>query len=212
MPSGSELLAELSAAGFRRVAGADEAGRGAAAGPLVAAAVILPPDVEIAELADSKRLRVKARERVYAQVVERALAWAVVEISPGECDELGMHLADLAGLRRALAALDPHPDFAVVDGFEVPGLPFPSLGMWKADQTLAPVSAASVVAKVTRDRLMAGLAAEYPEYGLEIHKGYCTAEHQRLLEQFGPSPIHRRCFGNVRDAEAARLCERMNPS
>jgi ribonuclease HII len=190
------LEATLRAQGFTRIAGADEAGRGACAGPLVAAAVILPPDYDIPELRDSKLLTAKARERVYAQVTAVA-QWAVVEISPAECDELGMQEADLAGLRRSLLRLAPPPDFALTDGFAVPGLPFPALGVIKGDQVAPSVSAASVIAKVTRDRIMGGLALAYPGYGFEVHKGYCTKAHQQRLEAQGVSAVHRRSYANI---------------
>lgn len=190
----------LRRAGFTLIAGADEAGRGACAGPLVAAAVILRSTQagRIEGLADSKLLTVGQREAVYLRVVERALAWSVVSVEPGECDQLGMHVANLTALRRALARLAPAPDFALTDGFAVDGLGVPALAMWKGDQVAACVAAASVVAKVTRDRLMIDAHSRYPAYQFDIHKGYCTATHQRRLEEFGPSEIHRLCFDNVR--------------
>jgi ribonuclease HII len=198
--------AALRRGGFRLIGGADEAGRGACAGPLVAGAVILQPGVrgEIPGLADSKLLSAKKREQVYAVVTEQALAWSVVLVSPRECDELGMHQANLTALRRALARLSPQPNFALTDGFGVDGLGVPSLGVWKGDKVAACVAAASVVAKVTRDRLMATWHEQYPEYGLDIHKGYCTALHQERLEEHGPSLIHRQCFANVRQAGKVR--------
>lgn len=192
--------ASLRRAGFELIAGADEAGRGACAGPLVAAAVILKPGRggEIPGLADSKLLSPAARERVYDQVVSRALAWSVVSVEARECDELGMHHADLAGLRRALLRLAPAGDFALTDGFSVDGLGVPSLAIWKGDRVAACVAAASVVAKVTRDRIMAGWHEDLPEYAFDIHKGYCTPLHQERLDEHGPSRIHRMCFDNVR--------------
>ena len=192
--------ASLRRAGFGLIAGADEAGRGACAGPLVAGAVILRPGRagEIPGLADSKLLTPAARERVFAEVVDRALAWSVVAVEPGECDELGMHAADLAGLRRALVRLEPAPDFALTDGFGVDGLGMPSLAIWKGDRVAACVAAASVVAKVTRDRIMAQWHDELPDYSFDIHKGYCTPLHQERLDEHGPSSIHRMCFENVR--------------
>ena len=190
----------LHRAGFELVAGADEAGRGACAGPLVAGAVILRPGTEIAGLADSKALSASRRERLYDEITQRALAWAVAVVGPGECDRLGMQRADLEGLRRALLRLELTPDFSLTDGFAVDGLVFPNLGVWKGDQVVACIAAASIVAKVTRDRIMAELHEQYPAYGFDGHKGYCTAEHQRRLAEFGPCPAHRRCFGNVRAA------------
>jgi len=184
--------------GFDLVAGADEAGRGACAGPLVAAAVILRPSTRIDELADSKLLTPRQRDRIYDQVTSRALAWAVVSIEPGECDALGMHVANLAALRRAVMRLAVPPDFVLSDGFAVDGLGMPNLGVWKGDQVAACVAAASVVAKVTRDRVMTRAHETYPDYAFDIHKGYCTGLHQERLESFGPSAIHRWCFDNVR--------------
>lgn len=192
--------ASLWRAGFQLIAGADEAGRGACAGPLVAGAVILRPGKsgQIPGLADSKLLTSAARERVYQEIVDRALAWSVVCVEAAECDALGMHQADLAGLRRALLRLRPAPDFALTDGFSVDGLGSPSLSMWKGDRVAACVAAASVVAKVTRDRIMSEWHTQLPDYAFDIHKGYCTPLHQERLEAHGPSSIHRMCFDNVR--------------
>jgi ribonuclease HII len=192
--------------GFTLVGGADEAGRGACAGPLVAGAVILRPGRagRIEGLADSKLLSPRQRERIYSLVTERALAWSVVSVEAEECDRLGMHQANLTALRRALASLSPQPDFALTDGFSVDGLGTPNLSIWKGDRVAACVSAASVVAKVTRDRIMADWHAEYPQYALDIHKGYCTVLHQERLEAHGPSVIHRQCFENVRRAGKVR--------
>ena len=192
--------ASLRRGGFGLIAGADEAGRGACAGPLVAGAVILRPGKsgQIPGLADSKLLTPNQRDRVYDHVLAKAVAWSVVCVEPGECDALGMHQANLAALRRALLRLTPTPEFALTDGFGVDGLGLPSLAIWKGDRVAACVAAASVVAKVTRDRIMAGLHEELPGYAFDIHKGYCTPLHQERLEEHGPSQIHRWCFENVR--------------
>ena len=192
--------ASLRRGGFDLIAGADEAGRGACAGPLVAGAVILRPGKsgEIPGLADSKLLTPLARDRVYDQILKRALAWSVVSVDAGECDTLGMHQANLAALRRALLRLQPTAEFALTDGFGVDGLGMPNLAIWKGDRIAACVAAASVIAKVTRDRLMAGWHEELPDYAFDIHKGYCTPLHQERLEAVGPSHIHRWCFENVR--------------
>jgi ribonuclease HII len=192
--------ASLRRGGFDLIAGADEAGRGACAGPLVAGAVILKPGRSgvIPGLADSKLLTAAARERVYAEILDRALAWSVVSVEAEECDTLGMHYADLAGLRRALLRLQPAAEFALTDGFSVDGLGMPSLAIWKGDRVAACVAAASVVAKVTRDRIMAEWHRDLPDYAFDIHKGYCTPLHQERLEEHGPSSIHRMCFDNVR--------------
>lgn len=189
-------------AGFDLVAGADEAGRGACAGPLVAGAVILDESAvrHLDGLNDSKLLSAATRERLYDEIVACALAWSAVEVSPSECDQLGMHEADLQGLRRALLRLDPQPGFALTDGFAVSGLACPGLAVWKGDQVAACVAAASIIAKVTRDRIMIDYDAQYEGYGFAEHKGYCTAEHQRRLEDLGPCPIHRLRYENVQAA------------
>lgn len=191
--------------GFDRVAGADEAGRGACAGPLVAAAVILRPSTRIEGLTDSKLLTARQRDRIYDQVVSRALAWTVVSVDPGECDTLGMHVANLAALRRAVLRLAETPDFVLTDGFAVDGLGVPNLAVWKGDQVAACVAAASVVAKVTRDRIMTSAHDTYPDYAFDIHKGYCTGLHQARLDEHGPSAIHRWCFDNVRRAAKVKV-------
>ncbi|PIF04497.1 MAG: ribonuclease HII [Propionibacterium sp.] len=194
---------ELVAAGLGPVAGADEAGRGACAGPLVAAAVVLDSDNPIDGLNDSKKLSRSRREALFARIQQQATAVSVAYVSPQECDQLGMHQADLQGLRRAIAKLEVDLGFALTDGFEVPGLGVPSLSLWKGDQAVACVSAASIVAKVTRDSLMVELDQQYPGYGLAKHMGYCTKEHQEALLRLGPSPIHRWCFDPV--ARAAKV-------
>ena len=188
--------------GVVHVAGVDEAGRGACAGPLVAGAAILPPGKAgiVPGLADSKLLTERARERCYEQVVRRALAWAVVVVPEGECDRLGMHVANIEALRRAVAQLDVRPDFVLSDGFPVDGLGTSGLAVWKGDKVAACVAAASVLAKVTRDRIMIDLDREHPAYDFKTHKGYITEVHTAALEAHGPSPVHRMRFVNVRRA------------
>lgn len=185
--------------GFTRVAGADEAGRGACAGPLVVAAVILPATRrgEVPGLADSKLLTPLARERVYAEVVTRALTYSVVVIPATEVDIRGLHVSNLAGMRRALAALNPGPDYVLTDGFRVDGLGVPGLAVWKGDQVAACVAAASVLAKVTRDRIMVELDRQFPGYGFADHKGYVTDEHSVALLDHGPCVEHRFSYVNV---------------
>ncbi|HEX8627218.1 MAG TPA: ribonuclease HII [Catenuloplanes sp.] len=185
--------------GFRQVAGADEAGRGACAGPLVAAAAILPEGRrgEVDGLADSKLLTPAARERVYAAVVERALAYSVVVIPAAEVDSRGLHVCNLAAMRRALAVLAVRPDYVLTDGFRVDGLGVPGLAVWKGDQVAACVAAASVLAKVTRDRLMVELDGRFPAYGFAEHKGYVTGEHSDALRRHGPCAEHRFSYVNV---------------
>ena len=189
----------MRAVGFSLIAGADEAGRGACAGPLVAAAVILGDNVP-AGLDDSKRLTPSRRETLFDEIMASAAAVACVRIEAPECDRIGVQQADLQALCQAVTALEPPPDFAITDGFAVPGLPCPSVGMWKGDQTVACVSAASIVAKVTRDRIMTQLAEILPGYGFAVHKGYATAAHQAALDALGPSPQHRLTYRNVAQA------------
>lgn len=188
--------------GLEHVAGADEAGRGACAGPLVAAAAVLPASKAgiVPGLADSKLLTEAARERCYAQVVRRALAWSVVVVPPAECDRLGMHVANIEALRRAVARLDVRPSYVLTDGFPVDGLPAPALAMWKGDRVAACVAAASVLAKVTRDRIMTRLHDDHPAYGFAVHKGYITPSHSTALTEHGPCAEHRLRFVNVRRA------------
>lgn len=192
----------LARAGLAPVAGADEAGRGACAGPMVAAAVVLAdtPARRIDGLRDSKLLTPRSREELYEEILAKAVAVSWVGVEPAECDRLGMHEADLQGLRRALLRLDPTPAFALTDGFPVAGLGFPGLAVWKGDQVAACVSAASIVAKVVRDRIMVEFAESHPGYGFDVHKGYCTADHQVALDRLGPCAIHRMRFDNVRRA------------
>jgi ribonuclease HII len=191
--------------GFTAVAGADEVGRGACAGPLVAAACVLPAGQRgrVPGLADSKLLTPAARERVYDEVVERAVAWSVVTIPVADLDARGMHVTNLEALRRAVSNLDPGPDYVLTDGFPVPGLARPGLAVWKGDRVAACVAAASVLAKVTRDRMMLELHERWPEYDFAGHKGYITDVHSAALERHGPCPEHRMRFVNVRTARAA---------
>jgi ribonuclease HII len=192
----------LRRAGLEPIAGVDEAGRGACAGPLVAAAAILPDGRrgQVPGLADSKLLTAKARERCYEEVVRRATAWSVVVVEHDECDRLGMHVANVEALRRSLARLDVRPSYVLTDGFPVDGLEVPGLAVWKGDRVAACIAAASVIAKVTRDRIMAEMHDRYPVYDFATHKGYITATHSAALEQHGPCAIHRRRFVNVRRA------------
>ena len=189
----------LKRVGFDPVAGADEAGRGACAGPLVAAAAVLSDakSRQIANLRDSKLLTAAQRERCYAEITAKALAWSVVAVEPGECDRLGMHVANVSALRRALLRLDVAPQFVLTDGFSVDGLGAPGLAVWKGDRVAACVAAASIIAKVTRDRIMAELHEQFPAYAFDIHKGYCTPLHQERLDRYGPSATHRMRYENV---------------
>lgn len=192
----------LSRAGFDLVAGADEAGRGACAGPLVVAACILPPGRRgrIEGLDDSKVLSAATRERLYDLIVMRALAYTVVVVPAAEIDAYGLHVANLAGMRRALCTLDPAAQYALTDGFPVPGLGMPATAVWKGDATIACIAAASILAKVTRDAIMRNMHERWPEYEFDQHKGYITPAHSAALSTVGPCPQHRRRYVNVRRA------------
>ncbi|WP_134767389.1 ribonuclease HII [Nocardioides sp. 1609] len=211
LPRGLTVRRDAGIYGFERalrrhgvglVAGVDEAGRGACAGPLVAGAAILPAGKVgvVPGLADSKLLTERARERCYTEVVRRALAWAVVVVPHDECDRLGMHVANVEALRRAVALLDVRPEYVLSDGFPVDGLGVPALAVWKGDRVAACVAAASVLAKVTRDRIMVEMHDDFPHYDFRTHKGYITDDHTAALLEHGPSPVHRMRFVNVRRA------------
>jgi len=211
LPSGATVRRDAGLYGYERalrrvgmdlVAGVDEAGRGACAGPLVAGAAILRPGKagEIPGLADSKLLTEKARERCYDQVLRRALAWSVVVIESDECDRLGMHVANVEALRRAVALLEIPPQYVLTDGFPVDGLGVPGLAVWKGDRVAACIAAASVLAKVTRDRIMVELDRDHPAYDFKTHKGYVTEVHNAAIVEHGPCPQHRMRFVNVRRA------------
>jgi ribonuclease HII len=193
----------LQRCGFREVAGVDEAGRGACAGPLVVAAAVLPEGRrgEVPGLADSKLLTAAAREAACAEVKRRALAWAVVVVPPQEVDRCGLHVCNVRAMRQAVARLRPAPTYVLTDGFPVPGMPAPSLAVWKGDRVAACVAAASVLAKVTRDRLMVELHQRWPQYEFDRHKGYATPEHSAAMAAHGPCPEHRFSYVNVRAAE-----------
>ena len=188
--------------GFPLVAGADEAGRGACAGPLVVAAVVLPAGKrgEVPGLADSKLLTEKARERVYGEVVRRALVWSVVVVTPQEVDRIGLHVMNVRAMRQAVSRLEPCPSYILTDGFPIAGMPAPTLAVWKGDRVAACVAAASVVAKVTRDRLMTDLHSRFPAYDFAKHKGYSTPEHMAALAEHGPCAEHRFSYVNVQAA------------
>src|SRR6516165_6453947 len=204
----------LGRAGFAPVAGIDEAGRGACAGPLVVAAVVLEPASirRMTGLADSKLLTAQAREEAYAEVLRRAIDWHVVVIGADQIDATGLHVCNVSGMRRAFAGLRSKPGYVLTDGFPVRGLGVPGLAVWKGDRVTASVAAASVVAKVSRDRMMRDLHERYPLYGFDRHKGYNTDEHERALAEHGPSPVHRYSFVNVNRAVARpALLDPMDP-
>lgn len=190
---------QLIASGIRSIAGVDEAGRGACAGPLVVAAVILknPHHSSLDGVKDSKALTAMQRETLYERILENALSYSIIEISPSEIDEVGLHKSNLEGMRRAISALTSEPEYILTDGYEIEGLSTPSLAVWKGDQVALSISAASILAKVFRDRVMENLDLKYPGYGLAAHKGYVTRVHQRALEKLGVSDIHRRSYANI---------------
>ena len=189
---------ELEAAGVSPVAGADEAGRGACAGPLVAGAAVLPSGLRLKGLGDSKLLTERQRERLYDEVVAEAAAWAVAVVPAAEVDRIGVQEANYRALREAVAGLGgPRPALALIDGFAVPALGVPGQAVVKGDRLVACISAASILAKVTRDRMMAELELSWPGYGFAAHKGYATAVHQEALDRLGPCPEHRLSYANV---------------
>jgi len=180
--------------GFYRVAGVDEVGRGCLAGPVVAAAVILDPDRHIPGVCDSKMMTAAQRDRLYALIIRKALAWSVAAAQPEEIDTLNIHRASLEAMRRALMALEPLPDMVLVDAFRVPDLYIAQRGVPHGDRRCSAIAAASIIAKVTRDREMLQHHAADPRYGYDHHKGYATAEHLAAVARYGYSPLHRRSF------------------
>jgi ribonuclease HII len=200
---------QLWARGFRMLAGVDEAGRGALAGPLVAAAVILPHDFDLEGIEDSKLLTAKQRREAAARIRERALAISVRKAMPGRIDRAGLHRTNLALLRRALRTLPLVPEFVLTDGFPIKRLGLPSLALRKGDVVTASVAAASVIAKTTRDRMMDRYHRRFPEYGFDTNRGYGTERHWEALWRFGPTPIHRRSFNHVLDPLSPEEYRRM---
>ncbi len=190
----------LLAQGARWIAGVDEAGRGPLAGPLVVAAVILPFGSRFAGLNDSKQVAPDVRERLYDEIIAASVAWAIEVISPDTIDELNILRATHHGMRAAVRALHPAPAIALIDGLPLPAPPLPQRNLVRGDARSASIAAASILAKVTRDRLMCALDGQYPGYGFARHKGYPTAEHLRQLRRLGPCPIHRRSYAPVQAA------------
>jgi ribonuclease HII len=193
-PPSVDLERVLRGQGFTWVAGADEAGRGALAGPLVAAAVILPPDYLPDGLDDSKLVAPRERERLHAEISAAAVAVGIHRVTHQRVDALGVQRANLVALRAAIRKLDPQPEYTIVDGFALKRTAMPCLKMVKGDQVCAAVAAASIVAKVTRDRLMIELHRQDPRYGFDRHKGYATRDHLDAVSRFGYSEVHRRSF------------------
>ncbi|MEY3715868.1 MAG: hypothetical protein RL155_743 [Actinomycetota bacterium] len=190
---------KLIAAGMSTIAGVDEAGRGACAGPLVVAATILkdPKSVALKEVRDSKELTAQKREELFDLVISESMSYAIIEISPTEIDAIGLHKSNLEGMRRAIHALKTEPQYILTDGYRIDGLSAPSLAVWKGDQVAITISAASILAKVHRDRIMDKLDEQYPGYGFAAHKGYVTRSHEKSLSELGVSEIHRRSYANI---------------
>ena len=185
--------------GISLIAGVDEAGRGACAGPLVIAALILkdPRSPTLQKIKDSKALTPKQRESLFDVVISQSRAYSIIAIEAEEIDRTGLHRCNLEGMRRAVAALDVEPEYVLTDGYAIEGLSAPNLAVWKGDQVALTISAASILAKVSRDRVMRELDYQFPGYGLADHKGYVTASHQVAIEKLGILPIHRRSYSNI---------------
>jgi ribonuclease HII len=182
------------AMGFTHIAGVDEVGRGCLAGPVTAAAVVLPQHFRLPGIKDSKVLTVDQRDALFDGIVRVALQWRVVSIDAAEIDRINIHQASLLAMRRAIEALAPLPGFVLVDGFRIPHLLIPQRPVVGGDRKSTAIAAASILAKVTRDRFMIEAHAADPRYGYDRHKGYATADHLRAVTEFGYSPLHRRSF------------------
>lgn len=186
-------------AGISPIAGVDEAGRGPCAGPLVIAAVILkdPNAPELSEVRDSKEVSEAKREALFDVIMKIAESVSVIVVPASEIDERGVHAANLDGMRRAVKGLSVEPAYVLTDGYVIEGLAIPNVAVWKGDQVVTAISAASIIAKVTRDRMMIELDGQYPQYGFAKHKGYITAAHTRALVEHGPCIEHRKSFSNI---------------
>ena len=193
------IESQLIDAGITPLAGVDEAGRGACAGPLVIASVILhdPFAEDLTEVRDSKDVSEKERENLYELLLEKAAAISTIIVPPAEVDARGVHAANLDGMRRAVQGLSITPAYVLTDGYAIDGLGIANLAVWKGDQVAHCISAASIIAKVTRDRIMRELDEQFPQYGFAKHKGYITASHTKALNAHGPCIEHRRSFSNV---------------
>ena len=193
------IESQLIDAGITPLAGVDEAGRGACAGPLVIASVILhdPFAEDLVAVRDSKDVSEKERENLYELLVEKAAAISTIIVPPADVDARGVHAANLDGMRRAVQGLSITPAYVLTDGYAIDGLGIANLAVWKGDQVAHCISAASIIAKVTRDRIMRELDEEFPQYGFAKHKGYITAAHTKALNAHGPCIEHRRSFSNI---------------
>jgi ribonuclease HII len=193
------IESQLIDAGITPLAGVDEAGRGACAGPLVIASVVLhdPFAEDLAEVRDSKDVSEKEREDLYELLIQKAAAISTIIVPPAEVDARGVHAANLDGMRRAVQGLSITPAYVLTDGYAIDGLGIANLAIWKGDQVAHCISAASIIAKVTRDRIMRELDTQYPQYGFAKHKGYITASHTKALNEHGPCIEHRQSFANI---------------
>jgi ribonuclease HII len=193
------IEALLANAGISPIAGVDEAGRGACAGPLVIASVVLndPFAPELAVVRDSKEIAEAKRDAVFDLIHQVAASVSVVIVPASEVDARGVHAANLDGMRRAVQGLTVEPAYVLTDGYAIEGLGVPNLAVWKGDQVVVSISAASVIAKVTRDRIMREMDVEFPQYGFAGHKGYITPAHTKALNEHGPCAQHRQSFANV---------------
>jgi ribonuclease HII len=180
--------------GFVYVAGVDEVGRGCLAGPVVASAVVLDPERYIPRICDSKTVTALERDRLYERITREAICWSVVGVDPGEIDRINIHQASLRAMQRAVLALAPLPDMVLVDAFRIPDVPMAQRGVVHGDTRCTAIAAASIVAKVTRDRAMLELHGRDPRYGFDRHKGYATRDHLEAMSRFGYSAAHRRSF------------------
>jgi ribonuclease HII len=180
--------------GFVYVAGVDEVGRGCLAGPVVAGAVVLDPDRYIPRICDWKTVTALERERLYDVITRKAVCWSVVSVDPEEIDRINIHQASLRAMQRAVLSLAPLPDMVLVDAFRIPDLPMAQRGVPEGDTRCTAIAAASIVAKVTRDRMMLDLHRHDPRYGFDRHKGYATRDHLDAVSRFGYSDVHRRSF------------------
>jgi ribonuclease HII len=185
---------DLRRKGYVHVAGVDEVGRGCLAGPVVAAAVVLNPNRYVPRIGDSKTVTLLERNRLYERITRTAIAWGVASASCTEIDTINIHQASLRAMQRAVELLAPSPDFVLVDAFRIPSIPMEQRAVVHGDSRCTAIAAASILAKVTRDRMMLELHAEDPRYGFNRHKGYATAAHLQAVAQFGYSPVHRRSF------------------
>jgi ribonuclease HII len=185
--------------GIRNIAGVDEAGRGPCAGPLIISAVILKDlsSTLFSGVKDSKALTHVQREELFQVIIENSLSYSIIEVSVDEIDSSGLHRCNIEGMRRAVNALKVRPDYVLTDGYAIPGMTQPNLAVWKGDQVAISISAASILAKVYRDRIMTELDGKYPNYGFASHKGYITPAHSAAIEKYGVLPIHRRSFSNI---------------